>query len=93
MWIRQSINLAQITHHKSPIFKSGKCHIGLGPYITISCIKDTFMFSRLILQAIYDICQPAEEEETRTVGLKVTPEMSPKDVVVQILENKTQLQI
>ena len=55
---RYSINLAQITHHKSPIFKSGKCHIGLGPYITISCIKDTFMFSRLILQAIYDICPP-----------------------------------
>ena len=49
------------------------------------------MFSRLILQAIYNICQPAEEEETRTVGLKVTPEMSPKDVVAKILENKTQL--
>jgi len=38
------------------------------------------------LQAVYDLSEPAGEEEANTIDLKVTPDMTPDDVVQKILE-------
>ena len=36
-------------------------------------------------QVFFDMCKPAGEDEPRTFGLTVTPEMTPHDVVARIL--------
>jgi len=37
-------------------------------------------------KAVYDLSEPAGEEEANTIDLKVTPDMTPDDVVQKILE-------
>merc|ERR1719193_1497236 len=38
-----------------------------------------------LMEVFFDMCKPAGEDEPRTMGLTVTPEMTPHDVVAQIL--------
>ena len=37
-------------------------------------------------QAVYEISEPAQEDEPNTIDLKVTPDMKPEDVVRKVLE-------
>jgi len=37
-------------------------------------------------KAVYDLSEPAGEEEANTIDLKVTPDMTPDDVVQKILK-------
>merc|ERR1711971_1448450 len=46
-----------------------------------------------MMAAMFDMCKPAREDEPRTLGLTVTPDMNPQDVVARILLGQEQLQV
>jgi len=39
-----------------------------------------------MFKAVYDISEPAQEDEPNTIDLKVTPDMKPQDVVKKVLQ-------
>ena len=41
----------------------------------------------LLLQKFFDFCEPAQDDEPKTMAVKVTPEMSPHDVMNIVINN------
>ena len=53
-----------------------------------SVICKYFDGSHLILQGFMEFWENAEEDEPKTMGIRVTSEMSPRDLVTTILQGK-----
>ena len=41
----------------------------------------------ICLQAFFEFCEPASPDEPNTIGITVTPTMSPHDVMQKILQD------